>query len=42
MKTQEQARALMIRHKHTQKNRQRSMLERTAAEIGLNELKFSQ
>jgi hypothetical protein len=35
MSTQEQARALMMRHHHLIKNRQQSMLNRTAAEIGL-------
>lgn len=35
MSTQQQARALMMRHHHTIKNRQQSMLERAAAEIGL-------
>lgn len=35
MSTQEQARALMMRHHHLIKNRQQSMLERTAAEVGL-------
>ncbi len=36
MSTQEQARALMMRHHHLIKNRQQSMLERTAAEVGLD------
>jgi hypothetical protein len=35
MSTQEQARALMMRHHHLIKNRQQSMLNRAAAEIGL-------
>lgn len=35
MSTQEQARALMMRHHHLIKNRQQSMLNRTAAEVGL-------
>lgn len=35
MSTQEQARALMMRHHHTIKNRQQSMLNRAAAEVGL-------
>ncbi len=35
MSTQQQARALMMRHHHTIKNRQQSMLERAAAEIGV-------
>ena len=35
MSTQEQARALMMRHHHLIKNRQQSMLGRAAAEIGL-------
>jgi len=34
MSTQEQARALMMRHHHLVKNRQQSMLNRAAAEIG--------
>lgn len=41
MKTQEQARTLMMRTSQTQKNRQKSMLERAAAEIGLDELNSS-
>ena len=36
MSTQEQARALMMRHHHIVKNRQQSMLNRTAAEVGLD------
>lgn len=35
MSTQEQARALMMRHHHMIKNRQQSMLSRTAAEVGM-------
>lgn len=35
MSTQEQARALMMRHHHFIKNRQQSMLSRTAAEVGM-------
>ncbi len=35
MSTQQQARALMMRHHQLIKNRQQSMLERTAEEIGL-------
>lgn len=35
MSTQEQARALMMRHHHIIKNRQQSMLNRAAAEVGL-------
>lgn len=35
MTTQQQARALMVRHHQTVKNRQQSLLERAAAEIGL-------
>lgn len=34
MSTQEQARALMMRHHHIIKNRQQSMLNRVAAEVG--------
>ncbi|MEB3831606.1 hypothetical protein [Phormidium sp. CCY1219] len=36
MSAQEQARALMMRHHHFVKNRQQSMLSRSAAEIGLD------
>ena len=36
MSTQEQARALMMRHHKLIKNRQQSMLGRAAAEIGLD------
>ncbi|MEG3849570.1 hypothetical protein QT971_28645 [Microcoleus sp. herbarium19] len=36
MSTQEQARSLMMRHHHTVKNRQQSLLSRTAAEVGLD------
>ncbi len=35
MSTQEQARALMMRHHHLVKNREQSMLKRAAAEVGL-------
>lgn len=35
MSTQEQARALMNRHQHLVKNRQQTLLTRTAAELGL-------
>jgi hypothetical protein len=35
MSTEEQARALMMRHHHLIKNRQQSMLGRAAAEVGL-------
>ena len=35
MSTQDQARALMMRHHHCIKNRQQSMLGRTAAEVGI-------
>jgi hypothetical protein len=35
MCTQQQARALMMRHQHAIKNRQQSLLSRAAAEIGL-------
>ena len=34
MSTQEQARALMMRRHHVIKNRQQSMLNRAAAEVG--------
>lgn len=36
MSTQDQARALMMRHHHAIKNRQQSMLTRAAAEVGLS------
>jgi hypothetical protein len=36
MSTQDQARALMMRHSHLAKNRQQSMLSRTAEEIGID------
>jgi hypothetical protein len=36
MSTQDQARALMMRHHHMVKNRQQSMLSRTAAEVGMD------
>ncbi len=35
MSTQEQARALMMRHHHTIKNRRQSMLGRSAEEVGI-------
>lgn len=35
MSTQDQARALMMRHHQMIKNRQQSMLSRAAAEVGL-------
>lgn len=35
MSTQDQARALMMRHHHQIKNRQRSMLGRTLIEMGM-------
>ncbi len=35
MSTQQQARALMMRHHQMMKNRQQSMLERAASEIGV-------
>lgn len=38
MSTNEQARALMMRHHHIVKNRQQSMLERTAAEVGMDDV----
>lgn len=36
MNTQEQARALMINHHQLIKNRQQSMLTRSAAEVGMS------
>lgn len=36
MSTQEQARALMMRHHQMIKNRQQSMLSRVAAEVGFD------
>ena len=38
MFTNEQARALMMRHHHIVKNRQQSMLERTAKEVGWDDV----
>ena len=38
MFTNEQARALMMRHHHIVKNRQQSMLERAAKEVGLEDV----
>lgn len=38
MSTQEQARALMMRHHHVVKNRQQSMLNRAAAEMGVEDI----
>ena len=35
MSTQDQARALMVRHQHLLKNREQSMLSRAAAEVGM-------
>jgi hypothetical protein len=35
MSIEQQARALMMRHHHAIKNRQQSMLERSAAELGI-------
>jgi hypothetical protein len=35
MSTQEQARALMMRHHHLIKNREQCMLSRAAAEVGM-------
>lgn len=36
MNTQQQARSLMIRQQQAEKNRQQSMLERVAKEVGLD------
>ncbi len=36
MNTQNQARAMMMRHTQNIRNRQQSMLDRTAAELGLD------
>ena len=36
MSTEEQARALMMRHHHLVRNRQQSMVSRAAAEVGLD------
>lgn len=35
MSTQEQVRALMMRHRHLIKNREQCMLSRAAAEVGM-------
>jgi hypothetical protein len=40
MSTQEQARALMMRHHHLIKNREQSMLKRAADEIGLDDVEY--
>lgn len=40
MSTQEQARALMMRHHHLIKNRQQSMLNRVAAEVGMDHVDY--
>ena len=40
MSTEEQARALMMRHHHLVKNRQQSLLSRTAAEVGLEDADY--
>lgn len=37
LSTNDQARALMNRHHHLVKNRQQSMLNRSAAEVGLDQ-----
>ena len=41
MSTQDQARALTMRHHHNVRNRQQSMLSRAAAEIGLDAVETS-
>ena len=41
MSTQEQARALMMRHSHLVKNRQQSMVNRVATEIGLEGAEYA-
>jgi len=35
MSTQDQARALMVRHQHMVKNREQCLLSRAAAEVGI-------
>lgn len=35
MSTQDQARALMVRHQHMVKNREQCLLSRAAAEVGM-------
>jgi hypothetical protein len=40
MSTQEQARALMMRHHHMIKNREQSMLSRAAAEVGIEQTDY--
>lgn len=40
MSTEEQARALMMRHHQIVKNRQQSLLSRSAAQVGLEEADF--
>lgn len=41
MSTQEQARALMMRHTHAVKQRQQSMVNRVATEIGLEGAEYT-
>ena len=40
MSTEQQARALMMRHHHAVKNRQQSMLGRSASEIGIDNERY--
>jgi hypothetical protein len=40
MSTQDQARALMMRHHQMIKNRQQSMLSRAAAEVGIDDAEY--
>ncbi|MDJ0554628.1 MAG: hypothetical protein QNJ68_09345 [Microcoleaceae cyanobacterium MO_207.B10] len=40
MFTEPQARSLMVRHHHLVKNRQQSMLQRAATEVGLEDTNY--
>jgi hypothetical protein len=40
MSTEDQARNLMMRHHHIVKNRQQSLLNRVAAEVGMDEVEY--
>jgi len=40
MSTENQARSLMMRHHHMVKNRQQSMLNRTATEVGMEDTHY--
>jgi hypothetical protein len=40
MSTEDQARNLMTRHHHIVKNRQQSLLNRVAAEVGMDDVEY--